>query len=45
MYVNSGGISSHLKKWRNVVVNAVFTKVKILTMVFWIMILCSLVGD
>jgi hypothetical protein len=45
MYVNSGGFSSHLKNCGNVVRCKVFTTVKILMMVSWITILCSLVGD
>lgn len=45
MYVNSDGLSSHLKNCRNVVRSKVFTTLKILTMVFWITIFCSLVGD
>jgi len=45
MYVNSGRLSSHSKNFRNVVSSKVFTTVKILTTVFWITILCILVGD
>jgi len=45
MYVNLGGLSSHLKNCRNVVRSTVFTTVKILMMVFWITIFCNLVGD